>query len=289
MGSRLHVTICIRDIVFSSVLRSEHAGRYRNAPHICKLNWDTTKISYFFERKIEQLDDIYFDDPDGLKNIGNFLSLLQIDNHVRGNTEDILPYIVRHTRFLPRDIVEIGNALARARLTFRNGRSSDRSSWQDAIRALISRNARAFGEEQLTICGNQLASHDKPEFSARQSYHELYTSGQEYIASRAGFLKNVINLIGSEKFSISDVNDARVAISDDVPGDVDVFSILWQHGLIGCQFEESQQGYSFFNLDDRDDFLLPEHAFSLAFHSCLIDTLDLTVSSASPVVERTIT
>ena len=45
LGGRLHVVICIRDIVMSSVYRSEHAPRYYNEPHIRVLNWDRDRAA----------------------------------------------------------------------------------------------------------------------------------------------------------------------------------------------------------------------------------------------------
>jgi hypothetical protein len=285
LGGRLHVTICIRDIVFSSVLRSEHAGRYRNAPHICKLNWDTTRITHFLVRKIEMLDSIYFDDPKKPKTIENFLSMKTISNKSRDIEEDLLSYIVRHTRFLPRDIVEVGNDLARAKLTLKATSRFDQESWQEVIRRYIARNSRTFGDEQLTICANQLASHDRPERSARHGYDEFYTAGKEYIASRATFLKDVIAMIGTEVFSVSDLMQTRQAIEAELPENVDVFSIFWQNGLLGCKLNSADMGFRFFSLEDRDDFLLPVDAVNFAFHSSLIDCVTLKISSKTPVIE----
>jgi hypothetical protein len=37
LGGRLHVTICIRDLVLTSVYRSEHKNRYKEEPHIIVL------------------------------------------------------------------------------------------------------------------------------------------------------------------------------------------------------------------------------------------------------------
>jgi hypothetical protein len=288
LGGRLHVTICIRDIVFSSVLRSEHAGRYRNAPHICKLNWDTTRITHFLVRKIEKLDNRYFDDPKKPKTIDNFLSMKTIFNKSRGVDEDLLSYIVRHTRFLPRDVVEVGNDLARAKLTLQATNRYDQESWQEVIRKYIARNSRTFGDEQLTICANQLASHDRPNRSARHGYDEFYTAGKEYIASRATFLKDVIRMIGTEIFSKSDLAQTRQAIDAEMPENVDVFSILWQNGLLGCKLDSKEVGYRFFNLEDRDDFLLPEDAVDFAFHSSLIDCVKLKISGETPIIESQI-
>jgi len=45
-GGRLHVVICIRDIVLSSIYRSEHAPRYQDEPHIRVLSWDRDSIEY---------------------------------------------------------------------------------------------------------------------------------------------------------------------------------------------------------------------------------------------------
>jgi len=286
LGSRFHVIICIRDIVFSSVLRSEHASRYRNAPHICKLNWDTPRISYFLERKIENLDDRYFDDPRQPRTVRNFLSIESIENRVRGIREDILAYIVRHTRFLPRDIVEMGNSLARAKLARLANGGLDQESWETVVRSIVAKNARSFAEEQLTICANQIASHDRPKFSARHDYHELYTAGQEYISSKASLIKSIIRKIGAEIFTRDNIQVVQTEQSIEKFNAADVFSILWQNGLIGCRFDNNDDRYFFFNLDERDDFLMPESAISYAFHSCIGDAVDIATQSEIPVVER---
>src|SRR6201995_4921578 len=53
LGGRLHIVVCIRDIVMSSVARTEHAPRYHNEPHIRVLNWDRESLLYLFQRKLE--------------------------------------------------------------------------------------------------------------------------------------------------------------------------------------------------------------------------------------------
>src|SRR5271154_1963363 len=55
LGGRLHVVICIRDIVMSSVYRSEHAPRYYNEPHIRVLTWDRDSLLYLLQRKLARL------------------------------------------------------------------------------------------------------------------------------------------------------------------------------------------------------------------------------------------
>ena len=55
LGGRLHVVVCIRDIVMSSVYRSEHAPRYYNEPHIRVLTWDRGSLLYLLQQKLRRL------------------------------------------------------------------------------------------------------------------------------------------------------------------------------------------------------------------------------------------
>src|SRR5271165_6730438 len=55
LGGRLHIVVCIRDIVMSSVYRSEHAPRYYNEPHIRVLTWDRSSLLYLLQKKLQRL------------------------------------------------------------------------------------------------------------------------------------------------------------------------------------------------------------------------------------------
>ena len=59
LGGRLHIVICIRDVVLSSVYRSEHAPRYHGEPHIRILNWNSHSIRAFLRAKLERLSEDY--------------------------------------------------------------------------------------------------------------------------------------------------------------------------------------------------------------------------------------
>jgi len=103
LGGRLHIIICIRDIVMSSVYKSEHRTRYHKEPHIRILNWDKEAVKYFFNEKIKCLEDKYFKgnfEKHG-KNIYTWLGIASINNSIRSIQEDILDYLLRHTRLLP--------------------------------------------------------------------------------------------------------------------------------------------------------------------------------------------
>src|SRR6201996_553566 len=112
LGGRLHVVICIRDIVMSSIYRSEHAPRYYNEPHIRVLTWDRGSLLYLLEQKLRRL-------PPSLlmrraagssPTIGDWLggNGRWTEPGATGTTGD---YLLSHTRLIPRDIISLGNEL----------------------------------------------------------------------------------------------------------------------------------------------------------------------------------
>lgn len=286
ISGRLHITICIRDIVFSSVLSGEHAGRYRDTPNICKLSWNRDRINYFFNRKIEKLPDEYFDDSSKEKNLENFLSSKEIYNDSKNINEPLIDYIVRHTRFLPRDIVEVGNELSRAKIGRKTGLVKDDESWFAIIRSIIASKSRNFATEQLRICSNQITAHERPAYAAHHRYSDFYTANQEYVEQRSNVLKEIITDFGYEKFEKDFIEMIREISNDKLKFDINLPSILWQNGLIGIDKSGSCESFKFFNLDDRDDFLLPDDAKFYAFHSCLNDVVKFSVKSTIPIVDR---
>ena len=112
LGERLHIFICIRDIVYSSVLRSEHGTRYVKEPHIRILNWSKGAISYFLHEKLKRLDNKFFVGYiRDVKDVTSWLGIRELHNDVRDIDEPIEQYLLRHTRLLPRDIIILGNSL----------------------------------------------------------------------------------------------------------------------------------------------------------------------------------
>ncbi len=214
LGGRLHVVICIRDIVLSSVYVGEHQTRYRQESHIRLLNWDREAIRYFLLKKLEQLPQQFFVDPDKL-GVKSWLGFDQIYNARRGIVEPMDNYLIRHTRCLPRDIIQLGNALSLA--TMRNRMvKRNRSEWESRVRGIVSKFARHFGNEQLQICANQLASHELPRFAAKHRYSEFYTSVEEYIELKTHLLKKIIKDIGCERFSREEMDVARELYSSEL-------------------------------------------------------------------------
>lgn len=281
VGSRLHVVAALRDIVYSSVLQSEHRTRYVNVPSICLLDWTREAISYFLNRKIENLPKIYFQGRYPEKTLENFLGIKEITNDARKCVEPIDSYLIRHTRCIPRDIVQIGNALASAKLEHGN---HDKKKWERRVRAIISRTAAVFADEQLEICANQLSSHEAPAFSAKHRYADFYTSNKEYIDEKKNIVKDFVSLLGKETFTFSELAEADAAFVETLPEGVRISTILWQNGLLGARRRSGDRNFDFYSLGSNAGFVLPEDYREYAFRSIMIDVMpEITLTRGIPV------
>ena len=85
LGGRLHVVVCIRDIVMSSVYRSEHAPRYYNEPHIRVLTWDRGSLLILLEQELQRLPQLLL-----MRRSANNAAILgpTLDGVVRGDRID---------------------------------------------------------------------------------------------------------------------------------------------------------------------------------------------------------
>lgn len=282
IASRLHAVIAIRDIVYSSILQSEHRTRYIGSPSISLLDWSYSSIEYFYNRKLMHApSDIFNDHKD--RTSESFLGFKVIWNAKRNILEDAQSYLLRHTRCLPRDIIQMGNAIAAEKVEV-GEHILDEKFWEQRLRKVISATAAKFADEQIQVCANQLSSHEAPSRSARQHYAELYTSDKEYIASRGNIVKDFIKEIGTERFSYSEILSAEEKFRNRIPVGVSLPTILWQHGLIGIAEREDEHYFAFYALKDHAGFNIPDTGSQYAFHSILLDAVpDLRSTSGYPV------
>jgi hypothetical protein len=231
-GEKLHFVVSLRDLVLSSVLRSEHRSRYVAEPHIRTLNWNRNAMSYFLNEKVRRLDESFFvcNTISG-KNVATWLGMDSITNRARKTREPLEQHLLRHTRLLPRDIIILGNELCSEIQKARQ--FSPDLPIDQVIRQTVAECSKFFGDEQLLICGKQIASDTMPQNAGRANYSEVYTSDQEYIRDATDQLKDLICKIGKDRFSIDDLNKSREASCQIFVGKLDVHSVLWQNGLIG--------------------------------------------------------
>lgn len=271
-GGRLHIFICIRDHVLSSVYRSEHATRYVNEPHIRILRWDVKSSEYLLNAKLEKLDDKFFLNANSDKNIGRWLGLEKIHNKVRGVDESVVEYILRHTRLLPRDIVQMGNELCNIVI---QAKIENISNIEDKVIETVGSVSRRLGNEAISICANQLLSDLIPERAALHNYSCLYTSDKEFAADVRNRLKQVIKFIGKDRFTEQEMDSATEKANKLFGQDVNIFSILWINGLLGYMNEDTDKP-KFFSEHYLDDFQFPRGQKEYIFHSIMIDSVNIS-------------
>jgi len=269
LGGRLHVTICIRDLVMTSVLRSEHKNRYKGEPHIKTLTWNRDSCRYLIARKIENLDDVNLKSPNKDNLFERWLGQSMITNGL-GKRETIEQYLLRHTRLIPRDIIILGNELTECVLRCK---SDSTLNLENSLKLTVSRVARDFADEQLQICANHVASNIMPNEASKYDYTQYYTGGSEHIVNEIyNSIVYLITDIAVDTFNYAEMDRALDKYRGVLKNDV--FDVLWEHGLIG--YRDHKRNYPiFYNGDNFDEFNLPRKKSSYVFHPCIFDRIHI--------------
>ena len=270
LGGRLHLVISIRDIVMSSVYRSEHAPRYHDEPHIRVLSWSRDSIEYLLAEKLRRLEPSYSMAPGSFAHpVEAWLGTPVVHNQARGVHERVTDYLLRHTRLIPRDVVSLGNAICAEIL---RQRAAGRSELPQAdLRRVVSRASRRFGDSQLAQASNQIAADTMPKDAARRGYSEVYTSTMEYVAGIDQEVREIIREIGHDRFSRQQLELMRLRADKHFDSTTSFPSVLWQNGLLG--YVEPGGAARFYSHADMDQFDLPTEADDYVFHPCVIDSV----------------
>jgi hypothetical protein len=267
LGGRLHVVICIRDIVMSSVYRSEHAPRYYNEPHIRVLTWDRESLLYLLHQKLKRLPPTLLmrRPATGPPSIRDWLG---VNGHWLGPDGDgtIEDYLLGHTRLIPRDIISLGNELNEEVL--RQKQAGSEGLPPAALQAVAQRCAKRFGDSQLAQCANQISSDLMPESAALHDYSELFTSTQTYISGVQDDLRSFVRLIGVDRFSRADLEALQEVVDLHFQQATDLASVLWQNGLLGYVDETGRR--RFYSMGDVEDFHFPPDVATFVLHPCLV-------------------
>jgi len=267
LGGRLHVVVCIRDIVMSSVYRSEHAPRYYNEPHIRVLTWDRGSLVYLLEQKLRRLPpSLLMRRPaDGAPTVHDWLG---VDGRWPGPDGDgtIEDYLLSHTRLIPRDIISLGNELNEEVLRQKQAGHDDLPP--TALRAVVQRSAKRFGDSQLAQCANQVSSDLMPKNAALHDYSELFTSTQAYIRGVQEDVRSFVRMIGVDRFPRADLGALQEMADVHFEQATDLPSVLWQNGLLGYVDEAGRR--RFYSLGDIEEFHFPSEVDTYVLHPCLV-------------------
>ena len=267
MGGRLHIVVCIRDIVMSSVYRSEHAPRYYNEPHIRVLTWDRTSLLYLLQQKLRRLPPTLLmrRPASGAPTIRDWLG---VNGHWPGPDGDgtVEGYLLSHTRLIPRDIISLGNELNEEVL--RQKQAGHDGLPPAALQAVIQRCAKRFGDSQLAQCANQISSDLMPKNAALHNYSELFTSTQAYISGVQEDVRSFVRMIGVDRFPRADLGALQEVADLHFEKATDLASVLWQNGLLGYIDDTGQR--RFYSMGDVEEFHFPPDVGTYVLHPCLV-------------------
>src|SRR5260370_8213257 len=239
LGGRLHIVVCIRDIVMSSVYRSEHAPRYYNEPPIRVLPWDRGSLLYLLQRKLQRLPPslLMRRATSGPPTIGDWLGV-NGDWPGPDGAGPIEDYLLSHTRLIPRDIISLGNDLNEEVL--RQKQAGPEGLPPPDLRRGVQPLAKRFGDSQLAQCANQISADLMPKNAALHDYSELFTSTQAYISGVQEDVRSFVRLIGVDRFSRADLGALQEMADLHFEQASDLASVLWQNGLLGYVDETGQ-------------------------------------------------
>ncbi|HUA30422.1 MAG TPA: serine/threonine-protein kinase [Streptosporangiaceae bacterium] len=267
LGGRLHIVVCIRDIVMSSVYRSEHAPRYYNEPHIRVLTWDRSSLLYLLQQKLRRLPpSLLMRRPaSGAPSISDWLG---VNGHWPGPGSDgtIEDYLLSHTRLIPRDIISLGNDLNEEVL--RRKAVGHEGLPPTALQAVVQRSAKRFGDSQLAQCANQISSDLMPKNAALHDYSELFTSTQAYITGVQEEVRSFVRMIGVDRFPRADLGALQEMADQHFEKSTDLASVLWQNGLLGYVDEAGRR--RFYSMGDVEEFHFPPEVATYVLHPCLV-------------------
>jgi Protein kinase domain len=267
LGGRLHVVVCIRDIVMSSVYRSEHAPRYYNEPHIRVLTWDRNSLLYLLSQKLRRMPpSLLMRRPaSGTPTIRDWLG---VNGDWPGPDGDgtIEDYLLSHTRLIPRDIISLGNELNEEVL--RQKQAGQEGLPPAALQTVIRRSAKRFGDSQLAQCANQISSDLMPGNAALQNYSELFTSTQAYISGVQEDVRSFVRMIGVDRFPRADLGALQEMADLHFERATDLASVLWQNGLLGYIDEIGRR--RFYSMGDIEEFHFPPEVDTYVLHPCLV-------------------
>lgn len=281
-GNRLHIVVSIRDLVRSSLMRGEHAMRFRRAPYIRVLDWDHGAIRYFLGEKLRRLAD----KPHLLMNpeesgVRGWLGRDRLYNPARGVDEKLEDYLLRHTRLIPRDVVQLGNRLAEE---IEEAKLAGKTELDDdAIRRAVSEISKELAEEQIAVSTNHIVSDITPRHAQRDQTADFFTSNL-YARGVEDELCKLIADVGTDRFPMSRLQEALAGAGEFLKSHPNPLDVLWQNGLLGYDPPGDERRHShFYGAHDIADFQLPLDFESYVFHPMLGHKVRIVAAGDRPV------
>ncbi len=281
---RFHVVITVRDIVYSAVCASEHMMKYKGTDRIRTLDWNKDAIELLLQTKIEALPEEYLlGKPNADTPVQRWLGMNEIKNAgrspARANRLELLKvYLLRHSRLIPRDLIHLGNALC-----LEIDRVLDDKEpvlLPRNVHAAVKRIAREAGREELLIIANHITTTwlplrgvDAEASGLAANLKEIGEEGRTLQHEVRNHLRRLLHELETDRLTQRQLKDFQVSTRADF-GEVDVCSLLWQHGMLGYIEDDLLEGdpvfYSALNGDEM--YLETDHP-AYALHPIMIDAV----------------
>jgi hypothetical protein len=286
-SNRVHIFVTVRDVVISQFQVHEHGERYTTPSHRKMLDWTKLAARYFFEKKIGMLPRNLLRRPQAADPFERWLGVRCIKNTPRQSEEEIGEFLLRHTRFLPREIVEIGNALANSL----SGSSGDSEADARDIWSVVIRHSRLVGERALAVLFDHFIARAGAVFAddrTKDNYKGVLRAGFD------AFLKELKSDVFDEP-TLRRAERRFLQIIGERAGKGSFATLLWQHGLIGYMHsdeavEPSPELWLYYHaaggVEGSTAYGLPS-AERYRLHACLVDTRILAVTFGSPAIDST--
>jgi hypothetical protein len=292
-GGRIHVVTTIRESVYRSILRTQHATNFFSDSHLRRLNWGLKEARHFLERKIQKLPSQEFGNRKlhvKERTLEAWLGFDEVSNLKRRINEPVLQYIMRHTRCLPRDVVIVGNLIAEQK---ERCESLGTPFTDGYLRRCVEISSHLFAQETLDVCITELLL-TRP--SLEEYKRVLGLHDDDIIVMKPAIyhaIERFIQLLGTEVVSKQTMVDAlkqiygdgdRFFVHDTVPY-YRLDHVLWRNGMIAYQADRGQgkKRWIFNWYSDATDDLLSQNAERYGLHPALIDKFGL-INAGSDIV-----
>ena len=223
--------------------------------YIRALHWGIRAIRHFLHERITTLDPSYWLNGNATDPVERWLGIRTIVNTARGETELLEDYLLRHTRLIPRDVVQLGNKLCdvidRVRYDMDNP-----VLLEEDIRSVVRVEAMRFANEELLGVANRITASIAPIGAAEMGIDPLYTGEAKKSKRKDRPAQNFTAMQETLRVTLKDILSTSLACdrfdrtalmtlerqARDRLGDIDLPSILWQHGLLGYIEESVEAG-----------------------------------------------
>jgi hypothetical protein len=282
-GDNLRIYIAIREQTWFE-LGQLMSGILEQHPAVRVLRWQPDALLEFFAQKIVGLPPQYTlqeIDPEAPPKevVAAWLGSPTVPNSARPHQEAASTYILRHTRLIPRDIVVVGNVLAREVSAARQqGRGCVEPK---RIQAAVSGSAAAAALEELQWCALEIISNWLS--TAEMGEEKLILPDEEARGRLASELAELLRSSSADIIEAGELNELARKADRDLGRPADFKQILWRHGLIG--WGPSAVGPWNFShrvgLSSRE--APPAEDSYVAMHPALIDAIAISPTGDSPV------